>query len=293
MKLSALLSVFISITCTSATFPLYVNKKGISGYHDVETAARVARTLVNRESLANVATIQQDGSDIPVSFVEYYADCDNDGEPILLMVDMSTTNKNLLAGSKTSISIRVGDHQLRDNVSPEYIGGRTYSVAGSPRVNLKGSFVPINGSISIDRCFAKRHPESPIWFPGSPVHSSHWTKFKIDEIYMVGGFGDSAYIGRIPVDTYLDAEIIDVDVNESPSLYLKIWELASEVIESSYSDMKDEGLELGAFKFVKNEEEDETYSWQYQDQETDEATNQEVRARFANKNKDAGNVLVN
>ncbi|GMF00534.1 unnamed protein product [Ambrosiozyma monospora] len=92
-------------------------------YHDVKTAARVARTLVHRESLTNLNTVDFN-SGYPVSFVEYYADCDKDGKPIMLVIDMSSSNRNIEQGSKASLSINVGNHQYRDNVDPHYIGVR-------------------------------------------------------------------------------------------------------------------------------------------------------------------------
>ncbi|KAG7883753.1 hypothetical protein KL938_002338 [Ogataea parapolymorpha] len=201
MKATILSSLLLAL----GSFALPVPKKG---YHDVETAARVARTLVNRESLANLATIQKkDG--VPVSFMEYYADCQDDGEPIFLLVNISSSQRNIDEGSKVSVSIRVGDHPINDHVNPHYIGGRVRSAAGSPRVNLKGSFVPVAGSPELDACFALRHHDAPAWYPGSPVHSTFWAKFHVEEVYIIGGFGDAAYIGGIPADLYLNATTFD------------------------------------------------------------------------------------
>ncbi|ESX01224.1 hypothetical protein KL918_002863 [Ogataea parapolymorpha] len=201
MKATILSSLLLAL----GSFALPVPKKG---YHDVETAARVARTLVNRESLANLATIQKkDG--VPVSFMEYYADCQDDGEPIFLLVNISSSQRNIDEGSKVSVSIRVGDHPINDHVNPHYIGGRVRSAAGSPRVNLKGSFVPVAGSPELDACFALRHHDAPAWYPGSPVHSTFWAKFHVEEVYIIGGFGDAAYIGEIPADLYLNATTFD------------------------------------------------------------------------------------
>lgn len=176
-----------------------------SGYHDVETAARVARTLVSRESLANLNTYDAN-SGFPVGFVEYYADCKQDGEPVMLMIGISSSNKNIAAGSNASLTIRVGDHQPGDRVDHHYIGEVPFSVAGSPRLNLKGQFVNYQPTASEKEYFVSRHHEAISWFPGNPIHESHWVKFKIDSVYFVGGFGDRAYIGQIPVNKYLSAE---------------------------------------------------------------------------------------
>lgn len=180
---------------------------GHNSYHDEETAARVARTLVKRESLANLNTVTTD--QVPVGFVEYYADCSNDGQPIMLMIQISSSNKNLVAGSNSSLTIRVGDHQPKDHVNTHYRGQVTNSVAGSPRINLKGHFVDYGASITDKECFARRHPEAVSWYPGNPIHDSRWVKFVVDSVYFVGGFGDRAYIGNIDKELYLAAKAYD------------------------------------------------------------------------------------
>lgn len=185
--------------------------------YSVEEAASIARTLVARESLAQFNTIQQSGSfkDIPVSFVEYYSDCFKDGNPFLLTIDMSTDYQNVLNGSPMSLSVKVGDHQVKDGADPHYPGGIVSSTMGSPRVMLTGSLV--NASelytqselFGIGKCFVKRHHDSLMWLPGSPVHTSHWSQFKVEGVYFIGGFGDRAYIGEVPVEEYQNAELLD------------------------------------------------------------------------------------
>lgn len=180
------------------------------GYDDVKTAARVARTLVYRESLTSLNTVDRI-SKYPVSFVEYYSDCDDDGQPVMLMISVSSSNKNIEAGSLTSLSIRVGDHPLNEHVNMQYPGGTHSSTAGLPRINLKGKFIEVNSTEDIlkyEFSFGKRHKDSIKWYPGSPIHESRWVKFKVEHIYMVGGFGNLAYIGEIGLEEYLNAEII-------------------------------------------------------------------------------------
>lgn len=192
---------------------LKVSAAPINGkeYDDVKTAARVARTLVYRESLTSLNTVDRI-SNYPVSFVEYYSDCDNDGQPIMLMISISSSNRNIEAGSLTSLSIGVGDHPLSEHVDTHYPGGTYSSTAGLPRINLKGKFVEVNSTEDIlkyEFSFGKRHRDSIKWYPGSPIHESRWVKFKVEHIYMVGGFGNLAYIGEIGLHEYLNAEIIE------------------------------------------------------------------------------------
>ncbi|KAL6450340.1 hypothetical protein SBY92_002275 [Candida maltosa Xu316] len=189
----------------------------------VEEGASVARTLVNRESLANVNTIksikQADGSfsQLPVSNMEYYADCDNDGDPYWLVIDVGTANQNIIKGSKFSFSIRVGDHAKYDEVSDSYPGGIEGSPAGLPRVTLTGTLRQVyypnpfdKRRIDLEKCFLKRHPDASMWLPGNYLspHKSHWAKFTVDGVQLIGGFGDRAYIGEVDADLYHSAELI-------------------------------------------------------------------------------------
>ncbi|KAG7193812.1 uncharacterized protein KQ657_000505 [Scheffersomyces spartinae] len=187
-------------------------------------AASIARTLVNRESLANVNTLktfkQEDGteSQVPVSSMEYYADCDGDGDPYWLVVDIGSTYQNIVDGSDYSFTIRVGDHPLGDHVNPNYPGGTTSSPAGSPRVQLFGKLVDVppdsksyDDWLKLKNCFTARHPDSKFWLPENVIspHKTHWVKFVVDKIYFVGGFGDRAYIGYVNPGIYHSVSTID------------------------------------------------------------------------------------
>lgn len=169
----------------------------------VEDAAIEARTLINRESLANLATYDEKRQ-TPVSFMEYYADCDDDGTLTLLSLAIGSSFRNIAAGSAASLSVRVGDHAVNDHVDPHYPGGIVTSPAGSPRISLYGKFEDAlpEDHARLASCFLKRHPDAKWWLPGNPIHSSKWTQFKVEGAYFLGGFGDRAFIGDIPVDLY-------------------------------------------------------------------------------------------
>lgn len=184
-----------------------------------EDAASIARTLVHRESLMNVNTIQNvnDEHDFtPVSAMEYYADCDGDGDPYWLIVDIGSTFQNIQNGSPYSFTIRMGDHPVNDYVNPNYPGGISSSPSGSPRVNLKGQIKEVKTKnptelMQIERCFLDRHPDSKWWLPSNVLspHKTHWVKIHVTDIYMVGGFGDRAYIGNIDTQTYHTSDLLD------------------------------------------------------------------------------------
>lgn len=218
--------VLLGLGCLTGAFPI---EQAVFGSNDdistlkipsEKEAALIARTLVNRESLTNVNTIRTtknlDGSisQIPVSSMEYYVDCDNDGNPYWLVVDIGSPFQNIRHGSSYSLTIRAGDHPQEDQVDDEYPGGIKLSPAGQPRINLFGELKNVTftnplDEIKLSACFIKRHPDAKFWLPSTiSPHSSHWTKFIVKEAYFVGGFGDRAYIGTISGDHYHDANLL-------------------------------------------------------------------------------------
>ncbi|KAG2733802.1 hypothetical protein G9P44_003327 [Scheffersomyces stipitis] len=207
------------------------NSARIERIPDQVEGASVARTLVKRESLTNLNTIKKikrkDGSvrSLPVSGMEYYADCDESGDPYLLLVDIGSSFQNILKGSDYSLTIRAGDHPSIENVDLNYPGSIAASPAGSPRVQLSGRLVQLTYTspfdpelIKLERCFLRRHPDAQLWLPHNVVspHSSHWFRFEVDDVYFVGGFGSSAYIGEIDADLYHSVSPLPDPDNSGP-----------------------------------------------------------------------------
>lgn len=205
-------TIYTLTTCLLAVDALSITKRPT-----VEDAAANARTLINRESLANINTIYQNGDSkgLPASFVEYYTDC-GDGNPVMLAINMATSFKNIAEGSQYSLTVRVGDHAPHEQVSPKYPGGRPYSVAGSPRLNLRGQFRDLSEDEvdAVKECFLQRHKDAVWWLPGNKIHESHFVKFMVDDVYFLGGFGDTAYIGNVPSELYHKAKVIENDDSE-------------------------------------------------------------------------------
>lgn len=84
------------------------------------------------------------------------------------------------------------------------------SPAALPRFSLIGYLEPIPDADDITtptgraiaRCYTKQHPDARFWLPGSPVHEAHFVRLVVEQVYWVGGFGDRAYIGWIPIDEW-------------------------------------------------------------------------------------------
>ncbi|RXK41517.1 hypothetical protein M231_01225 [Tremella mesenterica] len=56
----------------------------------------------------------------------------------------------------------------------------------------------------LTKCYLSYHPDAKRWLPDAkdPPHLAMWARLDVEDIYYVGGFGDSHYIGFIPVDLY-------------------------------------------------------------------------------------------
>lgn len=81
-----------------------------------------------------------------------------------------------------------------------------YSAANLPRFALLGylekiSEAEVSGK-QLEQCFLGPHPDAKYWLPGNNIHVSEWVRLVVQEVYWVGGFGDRAYIGWIPVDQW-------------------------------------------------------------------------------------------
>ncbi|PHH85601.1 hypothetical protein CDD83_191 [Cordyceps sp. RAO-2017] len=72
-----------------------------------------------------------------------------------------------------------------------------------PRFSLFGHLEPVEPSEAeagrLAACYTDKHPDAKHWLPGNKIHASEWMRFVVSGVYWVGGFGDRAYIGWIPV----------------------------------------------------------------------------------------------
>ena len=59
----------------------------------------------------------------------------------------------------------------------------------------------------VQSCFLRKHPDARLWTPGNKIHESFWMRFEISSVFWVGGFGNVAYIGWIPVEMYQAVDI--------------------------------------------------------------------------------------
>ncbi|PNS14129.1 hypothetical protein CAC42_6642 [Sphaceloma murrayae] len=175
----------------------------------VHESAVQARRILRLTNLATLSTVfPVDKSDVgatenrpsglggaPIGLMDYYADCEDSGDPTILAIGIATSFKNVEAGSNITLSLRWHPQD-----------GKWHSAAALPRFSLIGHLEDINdeevSKKGIRTCFVKSHPDSVAWLPGNRIHASHWVRLVVDEIYWIGGFGDRAYIGWIPLDEW-------------------------------------------------------------------------------------------
>jgi len=172
----------------------------------MEESAIMARRMLRLEKIGTISTRYPDVKDSavipdsvsgsPVGLVEYFADCEpQSGNPSLLGMTISTYYKNAIAGSNTTLSIRW--HKP---------GSAPYSAMTMPRFALIGKVEKMNlgivDTLKMTECYAKYHPDAVPWLPGNRIHESFWMRLVVKEVYWLGGFGNQAYIGWIPLEAW-------------------------------------------------------------------------------------------
>lgn len=155
---------------------------------------------------------------MPIGLMDYVADCEDQGDPTILAINIATSFKNVRAGSNISLAMQWSppyppDKRIKSTLPPWFarLIGRgaessketvPYSAANLPRFSLLGYLEKIEASADVASCFVKTHPDAKYWLPGNPIHEAEFVRFVVQQVYWVGGFGDRAYIGWIPVEDW-------------------------------------------------------------------------------------------
>ncbi|KAL7920051.1 pyridoxamine 5'-phosphate oxidase domain-containing protein [Trichoderma austrokoningii] len=169
---------------------------------------------------------------LPFGQTEYIADCEDNGHPTLLAIKISTSYRNADAGSNLTLSVQWTppypparriplmsrllsyfpyisdkyDNVADDDESSSAPDTVPYSAANLPRFALIGYLEPIQPdlkeSLRLAYCYTSKHPDAKYWLPGNKIHTSEWARLVVTKVYWIGGFGDRAYIGWIPIDEW-------------------------------------------------------------------------------------------
>jgi hypothetical protein len=164
--------------------------------------------------------------------MDYVADCEDEGNPTILEIKIGTTFRNIRGGSNVTASMRWSppyapakrisllsrlaayvpflnaggspyDQPADQATSPDAV---PYSAANLPRFSLFGYLEPIDASpvdaLKLATCFTSKHRDAKYWLPGNVIHESAWARLVVTQVYWIGGFGDRAYIGWIPIEEW-------------------------------------------------------------------------------------------
>ena len=222
IKDSLLLTVLLSLLhCYAAPAPpplqhVFANSvlSSFASYRipSLHESAVQGRRILNMSSIATFSSVfpgasssafenrPDDLGGAPIGLMEYYASCGSQPyNPTILAIGIATTIKNARAGSNVTLSLRYHPPANHPPSDDPY----TYSPANLPRFSLIGHIEPLSARTikedNIAACFLTAHPDAELWTPGNDIHESLWARLVVNDIYWVGGFGDRAYIGWIPV----------------------------------------------------------------------------------------------
>ncbi|KAI5860655.1 pyridoxamine 5'-phosphate oxidase-domain-containing protein [Durotheca rogersii] len=191
-------------------------------------SAVLGRRILALSPLGTVATVFPDSpgghntpvglGGVPLGLLEYVADCEEEGNPTFLAIKIGTSFRNVESGSNISLAQQwtppyPPDKRIKSTTSFwDWLLGRDekpkepvpYSAVNLPRYSLLGYLEKIDAPVSADleACYVATHPDAKYWLPGNPIHTSEFVRLVVTQVYWIGGFGDRAYIGWIPVDEW-------------------------------------------------------------------------------------------
>lgn len=156
---------------------------------------------------------------LPIGLMDYIADCEDDGNPTILAINIATSFKNVAAGSNISLALQwtppylpekriksadcgilgrlLGNCPSNDDEDGDMERKEPvpYSAANLPRFSIIGYLEKLPTTASLASCFVKAHPDAKYWLPGNRIHEAEFVRLVVQQVYWVGGFGDRAYIG--------------------------------------------------------------------------------------------------
>ncbi|ESZ98447.1 hypothetical protein SBOR_1109 [Sclerotinia borealis F-4128] len=186
-------------------------------------SAILARRILHLTPLGTLSSIFPNSSsslenrpsnlqNIPIGLMDYIADCEpTTNNPTILAISIATTFKNAISNPNISLSLAwIPPYPPKSRISSQKPDSFAYSAANQPRFSILGYLEPIPTSSTQEEelrtCFVDTHPDAKYWLPGNHIHHSEWVRLVVQEIYWVGGFGDRAYIGWIPIEEWRSVE---------------------------------------------------------------------------------------
>lgn len=249
MKLAAIAAALSGAVCAAEPSSLFSNPADASRIPSSYESAVMGRRILALSKLATLSTVFPDthsndvdslerrpgGLDgVPIGLMDYVADCEDEGNPTILAINIATSFKNVRDGSNITLSMRwtppyppskrMGSFFSRLSAYMPFLSHGSpydrsdadeqldtpdtvpYSAANLPRFSLLGYLEPIKpdpvSSVKLAACFTSKHRDAKYWLPGNVIHESEWARLVVTQVYWIGGFGDRAYIGWIPVEEW-------------------------------------------------------------------------------------------
>lgn len=204
-------------------------------------SAVMGRRILGLQKLVTISTVYPNKTEnglvdvpddepagVPIGLMDYVADCEDRGDPTLLAVEVGTSFKNARAGSNVTLSMRWMPPYPPDKPASLYSRLAAYvpflrsesayktvadtpdvvpySAAALPRFAMIGYLETIDADDAEARrlaaCYTDKHPDAKNWLPGNEIHTSEWARLVVNKVYWIGGFGNRAYIGWIPMDQW-------------------------------------------------------------------------------------------
>lgn len=108
------------------------------------------------------------------------------------------------------------------------------------RLTLFGHLETVNDSqveeedASLQSCYLSYHPDASHFIPGSKdsPHLAVWTRFIVDRVYRVGGYGDESQIGWVDLETWKQAGNKSKKINPKGTWHQKMMDYPATILAS-------------------------------------------------------------
>lgn len=169
-------------------------------------AASYARYLVHKEIKGVFAGQYSQNTKYAFASYEDFAESYlQNGQPIFLLANISTTSRNLIYNSYGSFSIFMPNCSINNYDHMSYDPMACYRITLLGYFNRLSNIDIINSQINV---FIKKHPATIDWIKYSNHTFNLWI-LEIEEIYYIGGYGNLHYIGNIDLELYFNAKPIN------------------------------------------------------------------------------------
>ena len=171
-----------------------------------EESGKMSRLLVKNSLFGVLSTFQTQAAgspsvyNIPYGSVADFAD-DTNGCPLILLSNLERSVINFQSSPLVSLAINSVANSTFEFTHPEL-----FDVMTQPRTTLIGKLIPVPPE-ELDAAkslYLDKHPKSKAW-----INFSDFTMYRmtIEDIYVVGGFGNDHYIGWLSSAQYLSVAL--------------------------------------------------------------------------------------